>query len=252
MPDFQAQPIISDRQSLRLEPYPQEGSASSIPSPIGTGKDAQGNSQLKSPAVQDAVDDGELTPDEVDELAIAADGGDFEAGALLKALGIGAGVAAGGAGAYLASRLMKNRGAMGSDIQADGSPKFVTAGTSEFDAMYPEEPGSYYRGNNYPLVPANDMQAAAANGITQPQRIGQTPQPALPAPNPQITDQRGGRFQQQGPQPQRLLVDQDREGLKRLNAQQTPPPRNPKAQPTGNSRVGQGLRRAARAARMVK
>jgi hypothetical protein len=263
MQGYEAIPIISDKQSLRLEPYKTDASASSIPSPVGNGRNESGQSSFSSPTVQSAVDDGELTPEEVQDLQTAADGGDFEADALLKGLGIGAGAAALGGAGYLLSRAMRNRGAQGSDVLPDGSSKFVSAGTPEFDAAFPDQPGSYYRGQNYPVVPTGEVDTGLASRIPPEVIYGQdinAGQRMLPAPTRQITDQTGGRFNQAGPQPQLQITDQDRVGLQRLQQQQVPPPVEPAKPPKarsmvpagGSSRLGQTLRNAARAARGIR
>jgi hypothetical protein len=265
MPDYEAIPIMADRHAHRIDPFPasSQPTPGAVPSPVGTGKNSNGQPAFSSPSVNDAVDDGELTPDEIAALTEAADGGDVEASSLLNALGIAAGVGAGiGGAAYLRSRMKNNKGVAPGDMEG----RQFTAGTPEFDAAYPEDPSQYYRGKNYPLVPVQGAADPVQDVVAEfdrsvgPVVYGEDAaagQRALPAPTRMITDQTGGRFNQQGPAPQKLITDQDRVGLQGLNQRQTPPPAPPlkprgRTEPTGNSRVGQGLRRAAQAARGIR
>lgn len=247
MPDFQAIPLMEDKYAVRTRPFEgQASSAVNIPGPVpvrGTGP--AGVTQFGSSTVDAAAADGELDDEEIAALQDAATKGDAEASSFLEQLGIPLGIAAGvvgaGAGAYALRNALKNR-YQGSDTLPDGSSKFING------ADIPRTPGMYYPGEMTNIVPSGP----AGDYIRpDPLQIGQQQRQALPAPNRQITDQRAGRFNQPGEGPLTQITDQRPKPAP--PQPELPGYRNPpKTEPTGNTRVGQTLRKAAKAARRVR
>lgn len=207
MPDFQAIPLIADRQAVRLEPFAKESSASNSSSPVGVGNVNAGSTPLRSAAVDNTTADGELSPDEVAELQAAAAGDpangvapDAEASDLLMQLGIGAaglaGVGAAVIGGNQLRKAMANRAS--SNINTEAPMPVNTA--SVIDSA--------------PLA-ITDQRPPIKTHIYGPNgeiyQEGPKEELRLPAPTRQITDQREARFNQTASPVQQAIPDMNKQ-----------------------------------------
>lgn len=188
MPDFTAPKLIMDQHSLRLSPYSKDATNNSLPGQTAETANAVlsngvGGADNKS-VLDSAVEDNELTPDEVATLKQAADSGDQESQRFLEQLGLidfeGAAAATlggtvGGAGAYYGGR----------------------KGLSLAEAYIKAKGGLFTdpAGQNSSINPATVQ--------TKPQQML-----ALPAPTQQITDTRATRFNQSNVQEPVAIEDQ--------------------------------------------
>lgn len=214
MPAFNAIPLIVDQNAVRLEPFP----ASSTPEQAAAGNsnphsgiNPATSGGYGSPAVNDALADDNLSPEEVDTLQKAAAQGDAEAFDLLKQLGIPLGIAGaailGGATIYGLSRLRQAGAAryQGTDTLPDGSPKFI--GPND---LPPTQPGMRYGDRSQLPMVIPQVEGELVNGGPITPENNRAGQQALPAPTPQVTDQRATRFNQPAPAPQAQIPDTNR------------------------------------------
>lgn len=157
MPDFKAIPLIEDRGSIRLQPFAQQGPASSSPIEQSQPASSSVNSRgVANTAVTATTADGELDEEDIKVLQDAAGGGDAEAANFLEQFGIP--LLAGGAvlgGAVIGGKMLR-------------------------DALANRNTGVV------------DTPSAASN--VQPVLEAPPRQLALPAPSPQITDTRSTRY----------------------------------------------------------
>lgn len=215
MPDFQSIPIISDKNALRVDPFANQASSVQSVGPSVPGSRINSANPYAGPSspAADAVADGDITPDETTHLQEAAASGDKEAFDLLDALGLPLGIAAGMAavyGAYKGGQALRNSrmAAQGSDTLPDGTSKFVNGND------IPRTPGEYYPGDMTNIVPVGEPSPyITPEMMRQPQQqVGMEQRLALPAPNRQITDQRGSRFNQAAPVERKAIPDLNKKG----------------------------------------
>lgn len=173
MVDVRTQPLIAEKNAIRVDPYPQPSSDPLSTLPPSVAKSAGASARTPSAADNPDVDgDGQLSQEEIGHLQQAAATGDKEAFDLLNALQLPLGIAAGAAGLYGA----------------------VRGGLALTDAVA--------KSKGMEMVPSGKRK----DGKTtfDPARDGMNK--VLPQ-TPLLTDQTGGRFNQPAPQEPLQLPD---------------------------------------------